>query len=83
MDYNYFNSYFLIKKIKISDMFLRNRLHSLRNLARFSTVQTTRPGAVEARVPLQFTKRNLTEFGELPFGEIPEALKYDRPTGMR
>jgi len=23
----------------------------------------------------------LTDFGELPIGEIPEALKYDRPAG--
>mmetsp|Transcript_6035 Transcript_6035/g.6622 ORF Transcript_6035/g.6622 Transcript_6035/m.6622 type:complete len:523 (-) Transcript_6035:167-1735(-) len=27
---------------------------------------------------LQFSKKRLTEFGELPLGEIPDALKYDR-----
>jgi hypothetical protein len=49
-------------------MFVK-RLHSLRNLGRvrslFGSVQTT-------------TKAKLTDFGELPIGEIPEALKYDR-----
>jgi len=28
---------------------------------------------------LQFSKEKLTEFGDLPLGEIPDALKYDRP----
>lgn len=32
---------------------------------------------------MQFSKSRLTEFGELPFGEIPEALKVSRPTGYR
>jgi len=27
---------------------------------------------------LQFSKKRLTDFGELPLGEIPDALKYDR-----
>lgn len=26
----------------------------------------------------QFSKEKLTDFGELPLGEIPDALKYDR-----
>ena len=28
---------------------------------------------------LQFSKHRLVDFGELPLGEIPDALKYDRP----
>lgn len=28
---------------------------------------------------LQFSKNRLTDFGELPFGEIPDALKVSRP----
>lgn len=27
---------------------------------------------------LQFSKKRLSEFGELPFGEVPDALKYDK-----
>ena len=27
---------------------------------------------------LQFSKNRLTDFGELPLGEVPDALKYDR-----
>jgi predicted Zn-dependent peptidase len=27
----------------------------------------------------QFSKQRLTNYGELPIGEIPEALKYTRP----
>jgi len=37
---------------------------------------------VETRYRLQFTKSRLTDFGELPLGEIPEALKFDRPTNV-
>lgn len=37
---------------------------------------------VARRERLQFSKDRLTEFGELPIGEIPEALRYDRPVGM-
>lgn len=32
---------------------------------------------------LQFSKSRLTEFGELPFGEIPDALKVSRPLGYQ
>ena len=28
---------------------------------------------------LQFSKHRLVDFGELPQGEIPEALQFDRP----
>jgi len=34
---------------------------------------------VARRERLQFSKDRLTEFGDLPVGEIPEALRYDRP----
>lgn len=30
---------------------------------------------------LQFSKKRLTDWGELPPGEIPEALQYDCPHG--
>ena len=29
---------------------------------------------------MQFSKKRLTDFGDLPAGEIPEALRYSRPT---
>jgi processing peptidase subunit beta len=35
---------------------------------------------VQPKLGLQFSKSGLTDFGELPQGEIPEALKYDRPS---
>ena len=28
---------------------------------------------------LQFSKHRLVDFGQLPLGEIPDALQYDRP----
>lgn len=28
---------------------------------------------------MQFSKKRLTDFGDLPSGEIPEALKYSKP----
>lgn len=66
-------------------MFLSRRLHSLKRLAAtFSSQVPTKGSAsnLEARYKLQFTKSKLTEFGELPLGEIPEALKYDRPSQL-
>jgi len=36
---------------------------------------------VARRDRLQFSKERLTDFGDLPAGEIPEALKFDRPVG--
>lgn len=39
--------------------------------------QNTATG-VTKRDKLQFSKERLTDFGDLPLGEIPEALKYDR-----
>lgn len=29
----------------------------------------------------QFSKKRLTDFGELPTGQIPDALQYDHPHG--
>jgi len=45
----------------------------------FSTIQkaTQNTGAVAKREYLQFSKKRLTDFGELPQGQIPEALEYD------
>jgi processing peptidase subunit beta len=40
--------------------------------------QNTNAGVVR-RDRLQFSKDKLTDFGDLPAGEVPEALKYDRP----
>lgn len=71
-------------------MIFRNRLHSLRRIASFCTVQSTSGAKPPANAPHQppqprslnqFTKSRLTDFGELPVGEIPEALKFDRPSG--
>ena len=36
---------------------------------------------VARRDRLQFSKERLTDFGDLPTGEVPEALKFDRPVG--
>lgn len=38
-------------------------------------------GSVVKREKLQFSKSRLTDFGELPQGEIPDALQYDHPFG--
>jgi len=56
------------------------RLLSLR--AFFSQVtQTANPNKrVTTREDLQFTKRRLTDFGELPYGQIPTALQYSKPS---
>lgn len=35
---------------------------------------------ISRRDRLQFSKERLTDFGDLPVGEIPEALKWDRQT---
>lgn len=44
--------------------------------------QVTRAGqtAPARRDHLQFSKQRLVDFGELPHGEIPEALRAVRPT---
>lgn len=48
----------------------------------FSQVTETRNQGkrVAIREDLQFSKRRLTDFGELPYGEIPTALQYSRPS---
>lgn len=35
------------------------------------------------REKLQFSKKRLTDWGELPPGEIPDALQYDHPFGNK
>ncbi|CAD8140282.1 unnamed protein product [Paramecium octaurelia] len=69
-------------------MLLRKRLTSLRKLAQFCTAESVsgkkapttqaQQTKVERNFQLQFSKSALVDFGELPTGEIPEALKYDR-----
>ena len=56
-------------------------LRLLKNL-RFGFSQVTRANntAPARRERLQFSKARLVDFGELPHGEIPEALKAVRPT---
>lgn len=48
----------------------------------FSQVTETRNQSkrVAIREDLQFSKKRLTDFGELPYGEIPTALQYSRPS---
>lgn len=45
----------------------------------FSTLQKSAGTGVAKNSNLQFSKARLTEFGDLPQGEIPEALNYDLP----
>jgi hypothetical protein len=51
---------------------------------RFGFSQVTKPNvsAPARREYLQFSKKHLVDFGELPHGEIPEALKAVRPTSF-
>jgi hypothetical protein len=49
-------------------------------IARFSEVAKTTSRAPARRERLQFSKHRLTDFGELPHGEIPEALRAVRPS---
>lgn len=37
---------------------------------------------VSTRDHLQFSKRRLVDFGELPHGEIPNALQYSKPSSI-
>jgi hypothetical protein len=52
--------------------------------AAFCFSQVTRAGttAPARRDHLQFSKQRLVDFGELPHGEIPEALRAVRPTQL-
>lgn len=49
-------------------------------LAPFSQVAKSSSRTPAQRDNLQFSKRRLVDFGELPYGEIPDALQYSRPT---
>jgi hypothetical protein len=48
-----------------------------------SEIEKMRSKGVAKRDYLQFSKSRLTEFGELPQGAIPEALKVTRPVGYK
>lgn len=48
-----------------------------------SHIEKASVGGVIKRDYLQFSKSRLTDFGELPFGEIPDALKVSRPLGYQ
>ena len=48
--------------------------------AYFSQVTRSRGQAPAQRDRLQFSKARLVDFGELPHGEIPNALQFSRPT---
>ena len=54
----------------------------LRNRVFFSEVARSSPRTPSRRDNLQFSKARLVDFGELPHGEIPAALKYTRPTTL-
>ena len=48
--------------------------------ARFASEISKKPGEdLTVWDNMQFSKKRLTDFGDLPAGEIPEALKYSRP----
>ena len=51
-------------------------------LAPFSQVARSQGRAPAQRDNLQFSKRRLVDFGELPHGEIPNALQFSRPTTL-
>ncbi|KRW98191.1 Metalloenzyme, LuxS/M16 peptidase-like protein [Pseudocohnilembus persalinus] len=58
-----------------------SKLLGLRQKAFFSTIQkaSKQGNNVQGKQYLQFSKKNLTDFGDLPQGVIPEALNYDLP----
>jgi hypothetical protein len=47
-----------------------------------SVIEQPKYSVAERGHELQFSKRRLTDFGELPHGEIPDALKVSRPSGF-
>jgi len=50
-----------------------------------SNITTSGQGAgsdISRHSKLQFSKEKLTEFGELPCGQIPDALRYDRASSV-
>jgi len=63
---------------------LTRTLRTLQTLrACFSQVTKTSSSAPVRRDRLQFSKERLVDFGELPHGEIPEALRALRPTEVQ
>lgn len=60
------------------------RTARLMRAIRFGFSEVTKPNvsAPARREYLQFSKKRLVDFGELPHGEIPEALKSVRPTSF-
>jgi hypothetical protein len=46
----------------------------------FSQIAKTTSKAPSRREYLQFSKNKLVDFGELPHGQIPDALKSSRPS---
>jgi hypothetical protein len=54
-----------------------------RSVFSFSELTKSKTSAPSKREYLQFSKKRLVDFGELPFGEIPDALKYRRPSSLK
>ena len=50
---------------------------------KFSELSAAKSTGVVKREKLQFSKKRLTDWGELPLGEIPDALQYDLPFGKK
>lgn len=55
---------------------------SLRAFFSQVTDASKRGGQVSTRDNLQFSKKRLVDFGELPHGEIPTALQYSKPSSL-
>lgn len=67
----------------IANRLTARRAHKFfRLVAPFSEVARSQGRAPAQRDSLQFSKRRLVDFGELPHGEIPNALQFSRPTTM-
>lgn len=58
------------------------RAMSLRAFFSQVTESSKRSGQVSTRDNLQFSKKRLVDFGELPHGEIPTALQYSKPSSF-
>ena len=64
-------------------MAFRGRSLLSRILPAFSSViEQPKYSVSERSYELQFSKKKLTDFGELPHGQIPDALKVSRPIGL-
>lgn len=65
----------------IVNRFTPRRTQKLFNLlAPFSQVAHSQGRTPAQRDNLQFSKKRLVDFGELPHGEIPNALQFSRPS---